>query len=187
VTDKIAAKFHDEISEFARQYNKPLYGHLFRFAQGDHALAQDVVQQVLMEAAQSWARIRALDDSGQWDWLQRTASRRAIDAFRKNSRARINESRAVAAYAPPETDPHALAVTAVAIERFVSVIESLPPRQAQAATLYWRCGWKNAEIAEGFGITRGAVTRLLRKAATTIRTELGPYLAAEPCDPEGGA
>jgi RNA polymerase sigma-70 factor (ECF subfamily) len=184
VTAKITPEYRDEISKCARQYNEPLYRFLFRLTQGDHALAQDLVQQVLMEAAQNWAKFRVLGDAGQRRLLYVMAERRAIDAFRKNSVARESESRARVCRALPETDPHAHAVTAAAVERFIKVIEALPRRQALAASLHWRCGWTNAEIAEELGITRGAVTRLLAKAGSMIRCELGPYLPFEPRDRE---
>lgn len=111
MTGKITAKYHDEISQCARQYNKPLYRFLFRLTQGDHALAQDLVQQVLMEAAQNWAKMRALEDAIQRNLLYQMATRRAIDVFRKNSAARHYESRTLVCYKSPETDPHAHAIT----------------------------------------------------------------------------
>lgn len=186
VTGKIAARFHDEISEFTRRYNKPLHRHLLQLTQGDHALADDLVQQVLIEVALDWQKIRALDDSGQRKRLYVTARRRAVDAFRKNNTARNYESQIPPADAPAETDPFVYAVTAETIARFVSVIESLPTRQAQAAALYWLHKWKNAEIADKLGISPGAVTHLLSKARMRIMSEVGPYLSDEPRDPEGG-
>jgi RNA polymerase sigma-70 factor, ECF subfamily len=187
VTAKITPEYRDEISQCARQYNMSLYRFLFRLTQGDHALAEDLVQQVLMEAAQNWAKVRVLEDPEQRNLLYTMAARRAIDAFRKNSAARRCESRASAHGIVPETDPHAHAVTAAAVERFIKVIEALPQRQALAASLHWRCGWTNAEIAEELGVTRGAVTRLLAKAGSMIRRELGSYLPFEPRDRDGGA
>lgn len=186
-TGKIDARFHDEISEFARCYNKPLYRHLLRHAEGDHALAEDLVQQVLEEVARNWPKIGSLDDSGRENLLFDMARKRAIDAFRKNNTARNYESRSPAAPAPAETDPFAHAVNAETIARFVSAIERLPPRQAQAAILYWLREWKNAEIADELGITPGGVTHLLSRARTRIMSEVGPYLSDEPRDPDGGA
>lgn len=186
-TGKIDARSHDEISQFARHYNKPLYRHLLRHTVGDHALAEDLVQQVLEEVARNWTQIGFLDDSGRENLLFDMARKRAIDAFRKNSTARNYEARSPTAPALAETDPFAHAVTAETIARFVSVIESLPRRQAQAATLYWLREWKNAEIADELGITPGAVTHLLSRARTRIMSEVGPYLSDEPSDPEGGA
>jgi RNA polymerase sigma factor (sigma-70 family) len=186
-TGKITAESHDEISEFARHYNKPLYRHLLRQAEGDHALAEDLVQQVLEEVARKWPKFGVLDDSGRENLLFDMARKRAIDAFRKNNTARAYESRWPAAPGPAETDPFACAVTAETIARFTSVIESLPPRQARAATLRWLRGYKNVEIAKELGITRGAVTRLLGNARTMIMNEIGPYLSDEPRDPDGGA
>lgn len=187
VNRKIPAEYHDEISRCARLYSEGLYRRLFRLTQGDHALAQDLTQQVLMEAALNWAKVRALGDDAQRQLLYRMAEWRAIDAFRKNTQVRACEAHALVYSERPDTDPHIKAITVVALERFVKVIEALPPRQAQAASLHWRCGWTNAEIAEAFAITPGAVTHLLRKAATVIRRELTPYLPFEPLDPEGGA
>ena len=131
--------------------------------------------------------MRTLGDDAQRNLLYHWAGWRAIDAFRKNFRLRAFESQLLVSYEPSDSDPYMKAITAVALERFVKVIEALPQRQAKAATLHWRCGWTNAEIAEAFAITPGAVTHLLRKAETTIRRELAPYIPFEPCDTEGGA
>jgi RNA polymerase sigma factor (sigma-70 family) len=187
VKGKIPAEYHDEISQCAQRYNGTLYRFLFRLTQGDHALAEDLVQQVLIEAAQDWAKVRGLDDVELRNRLYQMATWRAIDAFRKNSTARAGQSWMLANFRQPETDPHAYAITTAVIERFVKVIETLPPRQALAASLHWRCGWKNREIADALEITCSAVSQLLGKAEATLRRELRPYLPFEPCDPEGGA
>jgi RNA polymerase sigma factor (sigma-70 family) len=187
VTDKIPAKFHDEISEFVRQYNEPVYRHLLTITQRDHALAEDLTQQVLMGAAEDWPKIRALDDSGQRNRLYVMAVRRAIDAFRKNATARKYELLEPPAPAPAETDPCMYVVSAETIALFVSVLKSMPSRQAQAAALSWFYRWKNVEIAQEFGITPGAVSHLLRRARTRIVSEAGPYLLDDLRDPEGGA
>jgi len=187
VTGKIPAKFHDEISEFARHYNKRLYGHLLQLTQGDHALADDLVQQVLIEVALDWEKIRVLDDSGQRKRLHVMARRRAVDAFRKNTTARNYESRMPPADPPAETDPFVYAVAAETVARFDSAIENMPVRQAQAARLYLFYRLRNAEIADELGISPGAVTHLLSRARTRIRNDVGPYLSDEPHDPEGGA
>jgi RNA polymerase sigma factor (sigma-70 family) len=187
VTDKIPAKFHDEISDFIRQCSVPLYRHLLLLTRRDHALADELVQQVRIEVALNWPKIRALDDSGRRGYAFRMAQWRAIDAFRKNETARDYESRVPAAHRPAETDPYVHAITAETVARLFSVIESLPRRQALVAVLYWAGQWKNAEIAEELGITPGAVTRLLGRARTRIVTEVGPSLLDDLRDPEGGA
>lgn len=153
MTGKISAQHRDEIGDCARRLNGMLYGFLFRLTQGDHALAEDLVQQVLIEAAQNWDVLRGLNDVALRNCLYRMATWRAIDAFRKNSAARACQSLMLANFLPPETDPCARAITTAAIERFVKVIEALPPRQALAAALYWRCGWTNREIADALEIT----------------------------------
>jgi len=186
-TGKIAAKFHAEISEFARRHNKPLHTYLLQLTRGDHALADDLVQQVLIGAALDWQKIRVLDDPGQRKRLHVMARRRAVDAFRKNNTARDYESQLPPADAHAETDPFVYAVTAETIARFTNVIESLPARQAQVATMFWLQRWKNVEIADELGISPAAVSHLLSKARTKIRNEVGPYLSDEPRDPEGGA
>jgi RNA polymerase sigma factor (sigma-70 family) len=187
VKGKIPARYRDEISECARRYNGMLYGFLFRFTQGDHALAEDLVQQVLIEAAQHWAVLRGMGDAALRNQLFQVAAWRAIDAFRSNGTARACQSSMAANIGLPEYDPHAHAITAAAVERFVKVMEGLPPAQARAASLHWRCGWRNGEIADALGISRSAVSQLLGKAEATLRRELRPYLPFEPSDPEEGA
>lgn len=185
--NKIPARYHREITECAREHNGPLYRFLFRFTRGDHALAEDLVQQVLIEAAVNWAELRMLAADEQTHRLYLIATRRAIDTFRKNRTARDYQAKTLPFSRQPDTDPHMHAVTVAAIERFVKVLESLPSRQALAATLRWRCGWKNCEIADALGISPSAVTQLLAKAKATLMRELRAYLPFELCGPEGGA
>ena len=185
---KIPAEYLDEISDCFRRYNEPLYKFLFWRTRRDHHLAQDLVQHVMMEAAQNWETVRRLDDDGRKRFLFVMAKRRAIDAFRKNAVARNHVTQIPPDQpAPQSSEPHENAISDEARERFARCIDGLPERQALVATLYWRNGWKNSEIAVALGITPSAVTHRLDAALSTIRREMGPYLRVDVGDPEGGA
>jgi RNA polymerase sigma-70 factor, ECF subfamily len=185
---KIPAEYLDEISDCFRQYNEPLYRFLFWRTRRDHHLAQDLVQHVMMEAAQNWETVRGLDDDGRKRFLYVMANRRAIDAFRKNSVARNHVTQILPDQpAPQGSEPHESVISDEALDRFARCIAALPERQALVATLRWKCGWKNSEIAEALGITPSAVTRRLDAALSRIKREMGPYLRVDVRDPEGGA
>jgi RNA polymerase sigma factor (sigma-70 family) len=78
-------------------------------------------------------------------------------------------------------------MTIIAVEHFIKAIEGMPPERARVAFLFWRCGWKNHEIAEVLGITAGRVSQQVRAAKAALRDELDPYVPFEPSAPEGGA
>src|SRR5262249_44779669 len=126
----IPAEYGDEITECAHRHGQDLYRFLVRLTQGDHALAQDLVQQVLMQAAEKWSELGVMDRDGQRNRLYQLAIWRAIDVFRKNSTAREYQPVVLARFQPPETDLDAHVITKEAIERFIKVIEAMPTRQA---------------------------------------------------------
>lgn len=187
MSHKIPKEYHEEIIEYAREHIGRLHRRLLRSAHGDRALADDLVQDVLIIASLNWAALRKLDADKRTDLLNLIAGRRAIDTFRKNNTARTYQSKMQPFFQQPEADPCRQAVTAAALERFVEVIESLPRQQARAATLKWRFGCKNVEIADILGISPSAVTQLVTKAKSTLKRELHPYLYFESSELEGGA
>ncbi len=67
------------------------------------------------------------------------------------------------------------------------VIDEMPPRQAQVAFLFWRCRWKNSEIAEVLSISAAAVSQHVKAARARLRSELRSYVPFEFSEPEGGA
>ncbi len=184
---KIPKRYHGEITACAREHYSHLYRFLLRTTQGDHALTEDLVQVVLIEAATNWAELRVLDADERAGRLYLIAIRRAIDTFRKNNTERVYQRKIQTFFQQPEVDPCTHAVGAAVIERFIKVVESLPSQQALAATLAWRCGRRNVEIADALGISPSAVTQLLNKAKATLKRELHPYLDFEPSGLEGGA
>ena len=187
VTARIPAKYLEEIDECARCHMDLLYRFLFRFTRGDHALSEDLVQQVLMQAAENWADLRGLDSSNLRDRLYLLATRRAVDMFRKNEVAREYLSAMERVIETQWSDVHEDAQTMSAVQRFVEVIGALPPRQALAAMLYWRCDWTNGEIADAMNVTPAAVSQLVAKARMVLKQELLPYSSFDAPETKGGA
>ena len=140
-----------------------------------------------MKAWEAWNVLRDLTEEERAGWLIRVAVNTAVDVFRHNKTAREKMPEVWACYRPPEADAYREALTSIAIEHFIEVINGMPAQRSLVAFLAWRCGWRNSEIAAALGITPGRVSQHIKAAGETLRKELGPYVPFEPSDPEGGA
>lgn len=185
--EQLPSEWRKEVEECFRAVAPMVYGVLFRFAQGDRELASVLVQETFHEATRKWAELHAEEEVKRTAWLIRVAVNSAIDVFRHAEVQRRKWPQVRMRYEPPETNVHEEAMTAIAVEQFIKVLNKMPRQQARVAFLYWRCEWTNSEIAEALGITRGSVSQHIAKARATLRRELGPYVLFEPGEPEGGA
>jgi RNA polymerase sigma-70 factor (ECF subfamily) len=190
VNARIPSQHHAEISDCYKQHWDRLYRYLFWRTDCDCELSKDLVQQVMMEVAKGWEEFRLLGDERLAGLLYHIADKRAIDAGRHDRVIREHTCPMPPEYpAPLGEGTEETAIAAITIEHFISVMRSLPKRQAEAARLYWFDELSNAEIAKELGISRGAVTRLLSKARARLQAELSSYLSGSDCPgaPEGGA
>jgi RNA polymerase sigma-70 factor (ECF subfamily) len=163
-----------------------IYVTLLRLTQGDHQLSEDLVQDTFRKAWQDWASVRDRPEDQQAAWLTRVAVNTAIDIFRRNTTAQQTITQLAEQYEPPEPDLTRKALTSIAVQRFIEVVNTMPAQRSRIAFLAWRCGWRPGEIAAALGITPGQVSQQLSAAKSTLRDELGPYLPFEPADVEGG-
>jgi RNA polymerase sigma factor (sigma-70 family) len=163
-----------------------VYGFLRCLAQGDRELSADLVQETFKQATESWGELRARSGEGREAWLLQVARNLAVDAFRRAGTRRRKLPQVGLRYQPAEADVHAEAMAGVAIQHFIKVVDAMPRQRALVASLYWRCGWSNGEIARGLGITPGAVSQHLAKARAILKGELSPYVPFDPSGPEAG-
>jgi RNA polymerase sigma factor (sigma-70 family) len=164
-----------------------IHAALRRFSQGDGQLAEDVAHETFIKAWKDWHVLRDLTEEERAGWLIQVAVNTAVDVFRHNRTAREKMPDVWACYHPPESDSHREALTSIAVEHFIEVINDMPTQRGRVAFLAWRCGWQNSEIAAALGITPGRVSQHVKAARETLREELGPYVPFEPREPEGGA
>ena len=183
---RVPPEWREEIRDCFAVSAPKVRGFLRFFTRGDQELAAGLVQDTFKEATENWCELRDRSSDGREAWLLQVARYLAVDAFRRAATERRKLPQAGIRHQPAEADVHTEAMTGVAMEIFIKVTNEMPPQRALVATLYWRCGWSNGEIAEELGITRGAVSQHLAKARATLKSELSPYVPFDLADPEGG-
>ena len=82
--DQIPKDHAEELGECFAAYAPGLFGYACALTQGDHALADDLVQAAFMAAARQWPTMRCLQDAQRLRWLHTTVGNLAISAFRRN-------------------------------------------------------------------------------------------------------
>lgn len=179
---RVPPEWREEIRDCFIVAAPKVNGFLRCFTHGDCELAAGLAQETFKQATENWCELRDRSAGGREAWLLEVARNLAVGAFRRAGTERRKLPEVSIRYQPAEADVHAEAMTSAAIGRFIEVVDEMPPQRALVATLHWRCGWTNGEIAEGLDITPSAVTQHLSKARTTLRKELSPYV---PFDPSG--
>jgi RNA polymerase sigma-70 factor, ECF subfamily len=152
----------------------------------DMDLAEECVQEAYAAAVETWAR--AVIPANPAAWLTATAKRRAIDAIRRDVRARsrlhllavpdaVAEEAAVDEALPEEDNPGAV----IPDERLRLIFTCCHPalgQEAQAAlTLRLVCGVPTANIARAFLVPETTMAARLTRAKRKIATARIPYRA----------
>jgi len=180
---KYQAEIRDCFKTTAARINRAL--HLL--TRGDIELSRDAVQDAFEVAWRKWPEIRGYTDEQRASWLVSVAARKAIDTFRRNETERTHATAVYEHHRPAEHDVHNESLTSIAVARFSRVISEMPPARRRVAYLYWRCGWKQQEIAQELGLAPSTVCEHVRAARATLERELGPYVPFESCALERGA
>ncbi len=130
----------------------------------DHALAEDVVQEVFAAVWRGFSAFRG--DSSIGTWIHTIAIRIARRRWRKQPEVQLDEV-ALANYERAATK--AFPDTRLDLER---AIATLPPRARAVLILHDVHGHKQAEVAELLGIALGTVKAQLHRARNLVKQEL---------------
>jgi RNA polymerase sigma-70 factor (ECF subfamily) len=183
--DKISEGHAEELAECFAVFASRLFGYACVLTHEDRALSDDLVQATFMAAARQWSTLRSYTDARRFGWLRTTIGYLAISAFRRNKAFRDRLEQLEAKYRPPVADTDAEALSAIALERCLKAIKTLPPQQHIIAEMRWLQAMNSTEIAEQLGLARGTVAAQLYTVRRKLKADLGPY------DPfgedEGGA
>ena len=130
---------------------------------GDHAEAQDLVQEAYCRAFARWPRVSTYDDP--LGWVRRVAWNLAISRWRRMSllRTRARE------LAPPD-----VAAPSAASVDLARALRRLPANQRQAVVLHYLADMSVADIVTFTGAAEGTVKAWLhrgRAALTSILAE----------------
>ncbi len=133
---------------------------------GNHADAEDLAQQTLLQACQSWAKVSRADQPAAY--LRRMQTNLYISQRRPKGR-RLE----LLTDAPPEPRPEPAAGPE---DRMViwPHIASLPPRQRAVVVLRYYEQLSEREIAEALGCSTGNVKSTAHRALQTLRAAIGP-------------
>jgi RNA polymerase sigma-70 factor (ECF subfamily) len=140
---------------------------------GDRTEAEDMTQQVFLNALQSIAsyRFKGMPFSS---WLYRIAHNQVVDYFRKKSKrvtVSLDESLPLPA---TNGDPGHIAERKMAIEEVVVATQQLTAAQREVISLRFAGELSIAEVARTMGKSEGAVKALQHSAIVALRKALSP-------------
>jgi RNA polymerase sigma-70 factor (sigma-E family) len=132
---------------------------------GNHADAEDLAQQTLVQAYRSWDKVRGTDQPAAY--LRRMLTNLYIS--QRRPRARRLE---LLTDAPPEPRPVSVAGPEERMELWPHVA-SLPPRQRAVVVLRYYEQLSEREIAEVLGCSTGNVKSTAHRALKALRAAIG--------------
>lgn len=150
------------------EYASDIWAWLYRYAYlltGNHADAEDVAQQTLLKAYQSWTRVIRSDSPNAY--LRRMLTNTFLSA-RRPKKWRLE----LLTDALPE---HGRAAPPGLEDRLLlwPHVKALPPRQRAVIVLRYYEDLSEAQIADALGCSRGNVKSTAHRALTALRAALG--------------
>ena len=147
---------------------------------GDFALAEDLAQDALAEALQTWPRDGVPDNPGAW--LTAVAKRRAIDGWRR--RERLDARYAAIAHDLAEADDDAWEPIPDDVLRLVfTACHPVLSREAQLAlTLRVVAGLSSDEIAAAFLVSVPTIQARITRAKKTLSAAHVPFEVPDPSE-----
>lgn len=142
-------------------------------------LAEDVVQEALARALQTWPFHGVPQNPAAW--IMRTSRNLAVDVVRRQRNFREKEAEVVAVMEQASPVPDSVAHTEQEITddrlrlMFVCCHPSIPAEAQTALALRTLCGFGVAEISRAFLTTEAAVAKRLTRAKQKIREAAIPF------------
>src|SRR5215208_1604578 len=131
---------------------------------GNHAEAEDLVQEAFLRAHQRWSSVAAYDRPGAW-------IRRVVVNLATSRSRRIKSSARTMLRVQSQRGSGMEALSASTVE-FWSAVRTLPRRQAQVVALYYEADRPVSEVAEILGCAEGTVRAHLHAARRTLASRL---------------
>ena len=162
---RVRAGSDDAYAVIVARYREPLTGFAAKLLGGNHADAEDVVQDALIRALRG---LRASDRAMVLrPWLYMIVRNRAFD-HRRAERRTEGPERLELVTAPQASEPHASAAAREELDRVVAEIGRLPERQRLALVKHELGGATHRELAGELGTSVGATKSLLVRARSSL-------------------
>jgi RNA polymerase sigma-70 factor (ECF subfamily) len=144
---------------------------------GDFELAEDAVQDAVVDALESWPRRGVPDNPGAW--LTTVARRRALDRIRRESARRAKEQQATVRLLDERPGDVAQTTSMVADDVlrliFTCCHPALAPEARVALTLRAVCGLATRDIAAAFLVSEATMGQRISRAKRKIAIAQIPY------------
>lgn len=149
-----------------RAHSDAVYGHALRFF-GDHATAEDVVQEVFVKMLRSLGSYNG--KAAFSTWLFRVTRNVCLDMLRsgKHRPVPVDPVELVSGFVP---DHAQVVVDTVTVER---AMQSLPPEDREALGSVTLFGLSYAEASEELGVPVGTVKSRVFRARRTLLATMG--------------
>ncbi len=137
---------------------------------GDRAEAEDITQQVFLNALKSIAAFKSRKGIPLSAWLYRIAHNQVVDYLRKKSKQAtvpLDDSLATGA-----DDPKLVAEQKISIEELAQAIKGLTPAQQEVISLRFAGEMTISQVAKVMGKSEGAVKALQHSAIVSLRKAL---------------
>lgn len=169
LAERLQRREPEALDEAYTEYGGTVFGMLVRTL-GDRAAAEDVQQQVFLEA---WQRADQYDlrRAGLLTWLMTITRSRAIDQLRRRVPEPHDPSSPVVVL---ERDTEAEAVLDQRLEqwRVAGLLERLPEQEAVLLRMRFYDGLSQSEIAQSTGVALGTVKSRMVSALEALREML---------------
>jgi RNA polymerase sigma-70 factor (ECF subfamily) len=164
---------HEKVAAVERAYRRhhPLVFRLaLRYGRGSRAWAEDLVQEVFVDL------LHAIEDLDELDalegWLYRATSFRCLKQLRRERLMLSAPLRwLLGAGEPRPAQPDAITFANDELKRAFQALETLPPKERIAFSMYYLDGRPQHEIGEVMGHKKSYVCKLLHKAAEHLRAQ----------------
>jgi RNA polymerase sigma-70 factor (ECF subfamily) len=161
----VRAGSDDAYGLIVTRYREALTGFAAKLLGGNHADAEDVVQDAFIRGLRG---LRASDRTmALRPWLYMIVRNRAFDHLRAEKRTEDPE-RLELVSAPPRTEPYASAAAREELDQIVTEIGRLPERQRLALVKHELGGVPHRELAGELGTSVAATKSLLVRARSSL-------------------
>jgi RNA polymerase sigma-70 factor (ECF subfamily) len=133
------------------------------FSCGDHALAEDSVQEAFARLLMNWKRISNYDDPATW------VRRVALNLVQDHRRFLLRRAQLLVRL---RRKPVALTYSMEGNSRLWNAVHDLPSRQRTALALYYLGELRVADVAAAMKVSEGTVKGYLDRARETLRKKL---------------
>lgn len=175
--ERLAAGDLSALAEVEARFGEELRTFCHRMVY-DEALAEDIVQDVLMTCCRAEPTVRPTGSLR--GWLYRVARNRAIDELRKmHPKARLSAQQTSrqmwarpAIPIDPATTPAGRAVKRDRTQRVQTAIDAMGDDLREVVIMYFFQGLSRDEVAEAVGLTLSGTKARLAKATKVLREKL---------------